>query len=124
MLSHEELSIIAKETDSRLCLPDQQLILDDTYFGIAVSGKVPNCLLREIYISQAKWVKPEMIKSEEEPEKVWIYQTDAQEEKETETIDGCEACTQRHMLEDQLNILVDKEHLGITKSEWQQVDDV
>ena len=28
------------------------------------------------------------------------------------------------MLEDQLKILADKEHLGITKSEWQQVDDV
>ena len=58
VLSHEELRLITKETDSRLCLPDQQLILDDTYFGIAVSGKVPNCLLRDTHISQAKWVIP------------------------------------------------------------------
>ena len=28
------------------------------------------------------------------------------------------------MLEDQLKILADKEHLGITKSKWQQIDDV
>ena len=80
MLSHEELSVIAKETDSRLCLPDQQLILDDTYFGIAVSGKVPNCLLSDTHISQAKWVIPEIVKSEEEPEEVRIYQANAQEE--------------------------------------------
>ena len=124
VLSHEELSVITKETDSRLCLPEQQLILDDTYFGITVSGKVPNCLLKDTHISQAKWVIPEIIESGEEPEMVWIYQTDVNEEKEIETIDGCEACTQRNMLEDQLKILADKEHLGITKSEWQQVDDV
>ena len=81
VLSHGELSLITKEKNSRLCLPDQQLILDDTYFGIAISGKVPNCLLRDTHISQAKWVIPEII----EPEEVWIYQTEAQENKETET---------------------------------------
>ena len=121
VLSHGELSLITKERDSRLCLPDQQLILDDTYFGIAISGKVPNCLLRDTHISQAKWVIPEVIEPGEE---MWIYQTDAQEEKETEAINECESCSQRHLLEDQLKILADKEHLGITKSEWQQVDDV
>merc|ERR1711895_223896 len=88
VLSHGELSLITKERDSGLCLPDQQLILDDTYFGIAISGKVPNCLLRDTHISQAKWVIPEVFEPGEE---MWIYQIDAQEEKETEAINECES---------------------------------
>ena len=122
VLSHEELSLITKETGSRLCIPEQQLILDDTYFGIAISGKVPNSLLKDTHIRQANWVVPEIIESED-PKEIWIYQSDIQEE--IETINGpCEDCSKRHMLEDQLKILADKEHLGITKSEWQHVDDL
>ena len=79
-------------------------------------GFDPSISLRDTHISQAKWVIPEII-SQEEPQEVWIYQADIQEE-EKETTDECEACTQRHILEDQLKILADKEHLGITKSEW------
>ncbi|CAL4228706.1 unnamed protein product [Meganyctiphanes norvegica] len=121
VLSHEELSLITKEKGSRLCLPEQQLILDDTYFGITVSGKVPNSLLKDAHIRQANWVVPEIIESDVTKE-IWIYQSHIQEE--IETTDECEDCSKRHMLEDQLKILADKEHLGITKSEWQHVDDV
>ena len=53
-----------------------------------------------------------------------MYQIDSQEEREVETIDGCEACSQRCVLEDQLKILEDKEHLGISKAEWQYIDDI
>ena len=81
VLSPGVLSLITKETNSRLCLPDQQIILDDTHFGIAISGKVPSCLLRNTHVSQAKWVIPEII----EPEEVWMCQAEAREERETKT---------------------------------------
>ena len=122
VLSNEDACLITKETNSRLCLKDKRLILDDTYFGIAVSGKVPNCLLRDTNIVQANWAIPRIINLDE-PQNLWMYQADIQEV-EVETIDGCEACSQRCVLEDQLKILEDKEHLGISKSEWQHLDDV
>ena len=48
VLSNEDVCLFTKETNSRLCLKDKRLVLDDTYFGIAVSGKVPNSLLKNI----------------------------------------------------------------------------
>ena len=121
ILSHDELSLITKEKGSRICLPEHKLILDDTYFGIAVSGKVPNELLTNTHIQQANWVVPEIINSGE-PQEIYIYQTDVQNE--VENIDECENCSKRHLLEDELKILSDKEHLGITKSDWQHIDDI
>ena len=123
VLSNEDACLITKESNSRLCLKDKRLILDDTYFGIAVSGKVPNSLLRDTHIVQANWAIPRII-NPDEPQNLYMYQADIQEEVEIETIDGCEACSQRCVLEDQLKILEDKEHLGISKSEWQHLDDI
>ena len=123
VLSNEDVCLITKETNSRLCLKDKRLILDDTYFGITVSGKVPNSLLKETHIVQSNWAIPRIVESGDVDEEIGMYQADV-EEKEVETIDGCQACSQRCVLEDQLKILEDKEHLGITKSEWQHMDDI
>ena len=114
VLSNEDACLITKESNSRLCLKDKRLIFDDTYFGIAVSGKVPNCLLRDTHTVQANWAIPRIINSDE-PQNLWMYPTNIQGEVEIETIDGCEASSQSCALEDQLKIL-DKEHLGNSKS--------
>ena len=116
------MCLLTKESYSRLCLKDKRLILDDTYFGIAISGKVPNSLLRDTHIKQANWAIPRVVNQGLE-EETSMYQLDV-EEKEVETIDGCLACSQRCILEDQIKILEDKEHLGIKKSEWQHIDDM
>ena len=114
VLSNEDACLITKESNSRLCLKDKRLIFDDTYFGIAVSGKVPNCLLRDTHTVQANWAIPRIINSDE-PQNLWMYPTNIQGEVEIETIDGCQASSQSCALEDQLKIL-DKEHLGNSKS--------
>ena len=121
VLSNEDACLLTKGTNSRLCLKDKRLILDDTYFGIAISGKVPNSLLRDTHIKQANWAIPRVV-NRGQGEEISMYQVDV-EEKEVETIDGCLACSQRCILEDQIKILEDKEHLGIKKSEWQHIDD-
>ena len=94
------------------------------YFGTAISGKVPNSLLTNTQVVQANWAIPQIIHSEKDQKELWMYQIDSQEDREVETIDGCEACSQRCVLEDQLKILEDKEHLGISKAEWQYIDDI
>ena len=121
VLSNEDVCLLTKETNSRLCLKDKRLILDDTYFGIAISGKVPNNLLRNTHIVQADWAIPQVVSLGQED--IFTYHVDI-EDTEVETIDGCQACSQRCVLEDQIKILEDKEHLGIKKSEWQHIDDI
>ena len=109
VLSNEDACLITKDTNSRLCLKDKRLILDDTYFGIAISGKVPNSLLANTEVVQANWAIPQIIHSEKDQKDLWRYQIDSQEDREVETIDRCETCSHRYVLEDQLKILEDKE---------------
>ena len=102
VLSNGDACLITKETNSRLCLKDKKLILDDTDFGITVSGKVPNCLLQDTHVVQANWALPQIINSDIDQEDFGVPQTDVQNVRVVETMEGYESCTQKYVLEDQV----------------------